>query len=448
MENILILGSGLSAIGACYLAMKKKMNIRISDINNITQAHKNLFTKFNVFWEEGGHSLSHLNWAKSIVKSPGISNEIDFLKEARKKNIPILSEVEFAFQYIKNTSNSKIIAITGSNGKTTTSELLYYILKKSGFDVEICGNSFSHSFSQKVIDKLSKYYVLELSSFQLEDIKYFQPDISIILNLSPDHLDRYNSNVEKYYDIKMAIQSNQQQDDVFIYFADDKNINKRLHKCGEVTFIPFGKAKHAQNNTAWIENEKLIINHKKIFTMVLHEMALQGRHNVYNSMAAGIAAKILGVNNDILRQCLSDFKGVEHRLEPVLKLDDKLFINDSKATNCNSVFFALETIKKPIIWICGGVDKGNDYSILNDLVHQKVDVILALGDASKKIESHFKKIVPSILKLNSMQDAVLQANKLSIPGHTILLSPACSSFDMFHDYQERGRIFKECVFNL
>ena len=211
--------------------------------------------------------------------------------------------------------------------------------------------------------------------------------------------------------------------------------------------MPFGELKHAKN-IAWIDNKKLIINHKKIFTMVLHEMALQGRHNVYNSMAAGIAAKIFGVNNDILRQCLSDFKGVEHRLEPVLKLDEKLFINDSKATNCNSVFFALETVKSPTIWICGGVDKGNDYSVLDDLVKQKVDSILVIGEASKKIENHFEKIVPYIAQVQSMQDAVLQANQISSPGHTILLSPACSSFDMFQDYQERGRIFKECVFNL
>ena len=445
MDNILILGSGLSGVGACKLAINQNINIRISDANKIAQNNKNLFNKYDIYWEEGKHSFSHLDWANYIVKSPGISNKIDFIKEARRRNISIISEIEFAFRFIKN--DSKIIAVTGSNGKTTTSKLIYYILKKSGFAVEICGNSFSTSFSEKIIQNNSQYYVLELSSFQLENIIEFQPDISIILNLSPDHLDRYDFDIEKYYDAKTLIKSNQKKDDVCIYFSDDGNINKRLHKCTEATLMPFGNSKHAKN-VAWLDNKKLIINHKKIFTMVLHEMALQGRHNVYNSMAAGIAAKILGVNNDILRQCLSDFKGVEHRLEPVLKLDKKLFINDSKATNCNSVFFALETVKSPAIWICGGIDKGNNYSILNALVKQKVDAIVVIGEASKKIENHFKKIVPYIAPAKSMQDAVFQANQLSSPGHTILLSPACSSFDMFQDYQERGRIFKECVFNL
>ena len=445
MDNILILGSGLSGMGACKLAISQNINTRISDANNITQTNKKVFKKHDILWEEGKHSLSNLDWANYIVKSPGISNNIDFLKEATKRNVPIISGIEFAFRFIKN--DSKIIAITGSNGKTTTSKLIYYILKKAGFDVEVCGNSFSTSFSEKITQNNSQYYVLELSSFQLENIVEFQPDISILLNLSPDHLDQYDLDTDKYYDTKMRINSNQTKEDVFIYFSDDSNINKRLHKCPEVTTMPFGDLKHAKN-IAWIDNKKLIINHKKIFTMVLHEMALQGRHNVYNSMAAGIAAKIFGVNNDILRQCLSDFKGVEHRLEPVLKLDEKLFINDSKATNCNSVFFALETVKSPTIWICGGVDKGNDYSVLDDLVKQKVDSILVIGEASKKIENHFKKIVPYIAQVKSMQDAVLQANQISSPGHTILLSPACSSFDMFQDYQERGRIFKECVFNL
>ena len=445
MDNVLILGSGLSGIGACKLAINKNLNIRVSDSNKILRKNKVLFKKLNVSWEEGQHSISHLDWADYIIKSPGISNQIDLIKIARVKKIPVISEIEFAYRYV---NNSKIIAVTGSNGKTTTSKLIYHILKKSGFEVEICGNSFSSSFSEKINFSPSQYYVLELSSFQLENITQFKPDISILLNLSPDHLDRYDFDADQYYNTKMKIQSNQKKDNFFIYYSEDENIKKRINKCNGVTLIPFGDLENSKKNFAWVYNKKLIINHKKIFTMVLHEMALQGRHNVYNSMAAGIAAKILGVSNDVLRECLSDFKGVEHRLEPVLKLDDKLFINDSKATNCNSVFFALETIKAPIIWICGGVDKGNDYSILNNLVKEKVEIIFTIGDCAKKIENHFKKIAPNIINVGSMQDAVFQSHKLSSPGHTILLSPACASFDMFQDYQERGRVFKECVFNL
>ena len=446
MDNILILGSGLSGMGACKLAIKQKINVRLSDSRKINQENKDLLDKFNVLWEEEGHSLSNLDWANYIIKSPGISSEIDLIKKAHQRNIPVISEVEFAYRYV---NDSKIIAITGSNGKTTTSKLLYYILKTSGFEVEICGNSFETSFSEKIIEKPSEYYVLELSSFQLEGIIDFRPNISILLNLSPDHLDRYDYDYNQYYDTKMSIQSNQEKNDFFIYFADDKNITKRLNQCGQVTFKPFGHSENSKTpNFAWMHNNTLIINQKIFFTMVLHEMALQGRHNVYNSMAAGIAAKILGVNNDVLRECLSGFKSVEHRLEPVLKLDKKLFINDSKATNCNSVYFALESIREPIIWICGGVDKGNDYSILNDLVKQKVDLIIIIGDATEKIEKHFKKLTKSIIKAESMQDAVLQSFRFSKSGHTILLSPACSSFDMFENYQERGRIFKECVFNL
>ena len=445
MNNVLILGCGLSGMGVCKLAIKKNLNIRVSDKNEIIEENKNIFKNHDIFWEEYQHSFSNLDWADYIVKSPGIPSDIDILREASFRNIPVISEIEFAYKYI---DDSKIIAVTGSNGKTTTSKLIYSILDRAGFNVELCGNSFTSSFSEKISYKKSQYYVLELSSFQLDNIDKFKPDISIILNFSPDHLDRYGFDENKYYDAKMRIQSNQNDNNAFIYFSDDKNISRRLHQCSDVKLIPFGTSKDSGKNVAWIEENQLIINQKNLFTMVLHEMALQGRHNVYNSMAAGIAAKILGVNNDVLRECLSDFKGVEHRLEPVLKLDEKLYINDSKATNCNSVFFALESVKGPIIWICGGIDKGNDYSILNDLVKEKVDYILVLGNSFDKIQKHFKKIATKIINVETMQDAVFLSTKLSKPGHTILLSPACSSFDMFQDYQERGRIFKECVFNL
>ena len=332
--------------------------------------------------------------------------------------------------------------------KTTTCNLLYHILKEANFNPRLCGN-IGVSFSEVLVSNPGDLYVLEISSFQLEHIFSFKPKIAILLNLSPDHLDRYHYEEKKYYATKMLIQSNQDQNDSFIYFDDDLNIKSRVKKNNKKNLFPYANNKTHKNISAWIENHQLIIkNNKNLFTMLLHEMALQGKHNVYNSMAAGIAAKILGVSNDILRQSLTNFKGVEHRLEKVLKLDGRIFINDSKATNCNAVYFALESVKTPVVWICGGIDKGNNYEQLNSLVEKKVHSIVLIGKASKKIESHFKKIVPNIIKVNNMKSAVLQSYRVAKPGDTVLLSPACSSFDLFQNYEERGRVFKECVYAL
>jgi len=444
MKNILIMGAGKSGIGACKLALSKNYNVKITDSKKIDfQTQKKLIT-INVNFEEEGHSKSNLDWADEIIISPGVSDKIDFIQLAKKTGIPIYSEIEFAFRFTKKP----IIAITGTNGKTTTSSLLYYILKSANLNPRLCGN-IGVSFSEVLVSDPGDIYVLEVSSFQLEHILKFKPKISILLNLSPDHLDRYDNNEKNYFDAKMLIKSNQDETDSFIYLYDDQNITSRLNNEEKQKLFPFGSIKLNTNISAWIEDDKLIIkNNKNFFTMLLHEMALQGKHNVYNSMAAGIASKILGVSDDILRLSLTNFKGVEHRLEKVLKLDGRVFINDSKATNCNAVYFALESVKTPIVWICGGVDKGNDYEQLNDLVKKKVHSIILIGKASKKIENHFKEIVPNIIKTENMQSAVLQSYRSAKSGDSILLSPACSSFDLFQNYEERGRVFKECVFGL
>ncbi len=444
MKNILIIGSGKSGIGACKLALSKNYNVKITDSKKIGLKTKKELLLSNISFEEEGHSSSNLDWADEVIISPGVSDKIEFIQLAKKIGVPIYSEIEFASRFTKKN----IIAITGTNGKTTTSSLLHHILKNANLNPKLCGN-IGVSFSEVLVSDPGDIYILEVSSFQLEYILKFKPKISMILNLSPDHLDRYDYKKEKYFDTKMLIKSNQDKMDSFIYLNEDQNITSRLNNKEKQKLFPFGSAKTNENISAWIEDDKLIIKNNKIFfTMLLHEMALQGKHNVYNSMAAGIASKILGVSDDILRLSFSNFKGVEHRLEKVLKLDNKIFINDSKATNCNAVYFALESVKTPIVWICGGVDKGNNYEQLDDLVKKKVHSIIVIGKASKKIESHFKPIVSNIIKVDNMQSAVTQSYRCAKPGDSVLLSPACSSFDLFQNYEERGRIFKECVFGL
>ena len=444
MKNILIIGSGKSGMGACKLALSKNYNVKITDSKKIGLKTKKELLLSNISFEEEGHSISNLDWADEVIISPGVSDKIEFIQLAKKIGVPIYSEIEFASRFTKKN----IIAITGTNGKTTTSSLLHHILTNANLNPKLCGN-IGISFSEVLVSDPGDLYILEVSSFQLEHILKFKPKISMILNLSPDHLDRYDYKKEKYFDTKMLIKSNQDKMDSFIYLNEDQNITSRLNNKEKQKLFPFGSAKTNENISAWIEDDKLIIkNNKNFFTMLLHEMALQGKHNVYNSMAAGIASKILGVSDDILRLSFSNFKGVEHRLEKVLKLDNKVFINDSKATNCNAVYFALESVKTPIVWICGGVDKGNNYEQLDDLVKKKVHSIIVIGKASKKIENHFKPIVSNIIKVDNMQSAVTQSYSHAKPGDSILLSPACSSFDLFQNYEERGRIFKECVFGL
>ena len=440
-NNILIIGSGVSGVGAAKLSKHTKHNVRVTSTQKIKEVNKNFFYSLGIDFEEGQNSISNLTWSNLIIKSPGVPPRIPLLTEARAQGIPIISEIEFASRFTK----SNIIAITGTNGKTTTSKLLWYILSKSGLNVDLVGN-IGRSFSESIVEKKFDNYVIELSSFQLEDTVEFRPNIAILLNIQEDHLNRYNNNFEEYIRIKMKIQMNQNSQDQFIYFANDSHINNHLQNVIANKY-PFGDSKsHSNSYGAWLQKNKIIINTiKNNFTMTIHNLALQGTHNYYNSMAASIAASSMGIKNEIIKKCLSDFKGVEHRLEFVSKIAGVSFINDSKATNCNSVYYALDSINSPIIWICGGVDKGNKYSALKKLVKDKVKSIIYLGTNSRKIKNTFKQDVDDIVVINTMDEAVNHSYKIADVGDTILLSPACASFDLFKNYEERGRAFKSCV---
>ena len=438
-QNILIIGSGISGVGAVKLAKHLNYNVRLTSKDPISQLNKTLFYDLGVEFEEEKHSLSHIEWCDWIIKSPGVPATIPLLILAKQEGVPVISEIEFAYRH----TEANIIAITGTNGKTTTSKLLWYILKNAGLSVGLAGN-IGISFSESIIHNQFNYYVLEISSFQLEDIVEFKPSISILLNIEKDHLDRYRD-FSHYIQTKMKIQMNQDLGDSFIYCFNNQNIIDNLEnvKANKYAFGSFDM--EMSEYGGFLKNEQITINTiKNNFTMTIHNLALQGKHNFYNSMAAAIAASTLGIKNHIIKQSLSDFKGVEHRLEFVAQVSGVRFINDSKATNCNSVYYALESITSPIIWICGGVDKGNDYSILSDLVQQKVKSIVCLGEA-KKIDSAFNKFVENVTQTNNMKAAVLNAFSLADAGDTVLLSPACASFDLFQNYEDRGRVFKDCV---
>ena len=440
--HVLIIGAGVSGLGAAKLAKHLDYHVRVTSQDLIIESNKKLLEDLGVEFEEGQHSLSNLAWTDLIIKSPGVSPDIPLLKSARKQGISIISEVEFAY---RNT-NAKILAITGTNGKTTTASMLFYIMKNANLNVALVGN-IGISFSETIIDNKFDHYVLEISSFQLEDIAEFKPHIAILLNIEKDHLDRYNNDFSFYAKTKMKIHMNQDSKDSFIYFFNDKNIQGYLNTVSAIKY-PFGDFS-TNKYGGFLINDKIIIKTiKNKFTMTIHNLALQGRHNFYNSMAASIAASAMGIKKEIIKNSLSDFKGVEHRLEFVAKVAGVDFINDSKATNCNSVYYALETTNAPIVWICGGVDKGNDYDILIDLVEEKVKSIVFLGTNNEKIVSHFKDSVETIMSSSIMEDAVQKAFKLADAGDTVLLSPACSSFDLFQNYEHRGRLFKNAVLSI
>jgi UDP-N-acetylmuramoylalanine--D-glutamate ligase len=441
MKRIVVLGAGESGVGAAVLAAKQGFGVFVSDKGEIKEKYKSVLSNSGVQWEEGKHSIKAILSADEVIKSPGIPDQIALIKKLTSNGIPVISEIEFASRYTK----AKTICITGSNGKTTTTLLTGHILQKAGVDVMVAGN-VGKSFAACVAEKDHEWFVLELSSFQLDNMYDFRADIAVLLNITPDHMDRYDNDFSKYSASKFRIINNQGENDSFIYCADDKVITHELRKRKlQQTLYPFS-IKRKFEEGGFLENEKIVINiNQTPFIMHIHELALQGKHNIYDSLASGIAARILDIRKDFIKESLTDFKNVEHRLEYVTNVHGIEFVNDSKATNVNSAWYALESMNKPVIWIVGGKDKGNDYSALSPLVKQKVKAIVCLGADTKKIHKAFAEDVEVIVDVKNSSEAVRTAYYLGKPGDVVLLSPACASFDMFNNYEDRGQQFKEAV---
>ena len=445
-ERIVILGAGESGVGTALLAKKKGFEVFVSDNGKIKDKYKKVLSHHGIAYEEGKHTKRMILNADEVVKSPGIPDTSAMIVGLKNKKIPIISEIEFAARY----TNSKIIGITGTNGKTTTTSLIFHILKNAGYKVALGGN-VGKSFAMLVAKGNYDYYVLELSSFQLDGMFKARINIAILTNITPDHLDRYNYRVQNYINSKFRITQNQTKEDAFIYCADDEITVREVRKRKfEAQLFPYSIKKKVKQGADLTKNKLNIhINkHQNQLTMFVEQLALQGRHNIYNSMAAGIASRLVDVRKSEIRESLSDFQNIEHRLEFVSKVHGVDYINDSKATNVNSTWYALESMQHPTVWIVGGVDKGNDYSMLKDLVKQHVKAIVCLGTDNKKIIKAFSKLVPTIVETQSASDAVKAASRLATKGDTILLSPCCASFDLFDNYEERGRMFKQAVRSL
>ena len=441
MEKIVVLGGGESGCGAAILAQQKGFDVFLSDIGKIKEKYKNVLTHNAIEWEEETHSEERFFKADLIVKSPGIPDTIPLILDLKNASIPIISEIEFAARY----TNAIIIGITGSNGKTTTTLLVGHMLKKAGLNVGVAGN-VGESFALQVAKESHDIYVLELSSFQLDGIQSFKPNIAILLNITPDHLDRYANKMENYIQSKMRITMNQSSEDYLIYCSDDLNITTHLNT--QAQRLPFS-IKENQIKGACLSKDELEINiNQESFSMNIQQLALQGKHNIYNSMAAAISARILDLNKDLIRESLIDFKNVEHRLERVIKVHGIEFINDSKATNVNSTWYALESMTKNTIWIVGGVDKGNDYSSLIPLIKEKVKAIVCIGENIESIKSAFENLSIEMTFASSMDEAVNQSYSHAKKGDAVLLSPACASFDLFENYEHRGYEFKSSVRSL
>ncbi len=442
MKRLVILGGGESGVGTAILAQKKGYNVFLSDKGKIKDKYKNVLSNNGIEWEEEKHTEELILNANEIVKSPGIPETVDLIKKLKAKGTSVISEIEFAGRY----TNAKKICITGSNGKTTTTLLTYHILKNAGLNVGLAGN-VGKSFALQVAENDFEYYVLELSSFQLDGMYEFKADIAILLNITPDHMDRYDYKIENYANSKFRIIQNQTALDAFIYCADDE-ITMQTIKNKNIKAQQFPiSIKQKVELGAHVENNQIIINTNNTnpLFMTIQELALQGKHNLYNSMAAGVASKLVEIRKEAIRESLSDFHNIEHRLEIVGNVHGIEFINDSKATNVNSTWYALESMNNPVILILGGVDKGNDYSMLNDLIKQKVKAIICLGSDNKKIIKAFSGFVDTILEAGSAKEAVAQSYKIGKKGDTVLLSPACASFDLFENYEDRGNQFKHAV---
>lgn len=438
--KIVILGAGESGVGAAILAKKKGMEVFLSDKGTIKDEYRKILDESGIEYEEGKHDEAQILGADWIVKSPGVPKKAEIIQKIHQKGIRLSSEIEFASEF----TNAKIIAITGSNGKTTTTSLIYHILKNDGFNVGLGGN-IGKSFARQVAEENFDYYVLEVSSFQLDDIQNFRPYISLLLNLSKDHLDQYNYNYEEYALAKFRIAENQENDNFFIYNKDDEMSMNLLEKLEiKAKMIPFS-TKIKLNEGGFVEGESIDVKWEDEFIMKIDELSLVGNHNVANSLAASIAGKLLNISNESIRHSLMNFHAVEHRLEKVATIGGVNFINDSKATNVNACYYALESMKQPTIWIVGGTDKGNDYTEIEDLVKKKVKAIVCLGIDNQKIIDFFKDKKELIYSTSSMEQAVRVSKSLAESGDTVLLSPCCASFDLFKNYEDRGRQFKEEV---
>ena len=444
MKRLVILGGGESGVGTAILGQQKGYDVFVSDFGKIKNNYKEVLTNNGIQWEEETHTEEKILNADVVMKSPGIPDKADIVKKLKALHIPVISEIEFAAPFTK----AKTIGITGSNGKTTTTMLTYHLLKSAGLNVGLGGN-IGKSFAWQVAENQYDYYVLELSSFQLDGIVNYRPDIAILANISPDHLDRYDYKYENYIDSKFRITMNQTKDDFFIYDADDEAIeNWFKQNKTNAQLIPFSLTKTFKKG-AYLNDNKMEVNiNEEEFIMETEYIALEGKHNMKNAMAATSVAKLMQIRKETIRESLSNFQGVEHRLEKVLKIQNVQYINDSKATNVNATFFALDSMNAPTVWIVGGVDKGNDYSELMSLVHEKVKAIICLGVDNKKIIDAFGNVVDVMIEVDSMSDAVKMAQRLAEKGDNVLLSPACASFDLFENYEDRGKQYKNAVQNL
>jgi UDP-N-acetylmuramoylalanine--D-glutamate ligase len=443
-KRLVVLGGGESGIGAAILGRAQGFDVFLSDANRLKHKNHETLQIHHVRYEYGhGHSEPLILNADEVVKSPGIPDDAPIVQKVLEAGIPIISEIEFAARYTK----AKLICVTGSNGKTTTASLIYHIMKNAGLNVELVGN-IGKSFALQVAFKRPDYYVLELSSFQLDNMYRFKADVAILLNITPDHMDRYDHSLERYAKSKLRIAQNMDKKGFFIYCADDEVTMKYLPEANvQAQMLGFSQRQQlAQGAFLTSNNAKLVSMYKKdVFEMLVGELSLKGKHNLYNSMAASIAGQALKIKKENIRNSLLSFESIEHRLEPVLKVGGVLFINDSKATNINSTWYALESMTTPTVWIVGGVDKGNDYGELTELVRQKVKAIVCLGMDNSKIHAAFDSVVKVVIDTRSAEEAVKAAYNLSVKGDTVLLSPACASFDLFQSYEDRGKKFKSAI---
>ena len=444
MKKIVILGAAESGVGAAALAKVKGFDVFVSDTGKIRENYKQVLRQYDVEWEEGGHTEARILAAAEVVKSPGIPEDAPMVRKVREAGIPVVSEIEFAGRY----TDAKMICITGSNGKTTTTSLIYHIFKKAGYNVGLAGNIGRSLALQLAEGRTYEYYIIELSSFQLDNMYDFRANIAVLLNITPDHLDRYEGSMQKYTDAKMRIIQNQTEEDAFIYWNDDPIISDELRKYGiKAKLCPFSIIKK-EGMIGYIADGKYVIEYPTPFNMEQESLSLGGKHNLYNSLAAGIAARISGIGDQTLKQSLSDFEGVEHRLQKVARVGGVQYINDSKATNVDACWYALESMTTPTILILGGKDKGNDYNAIKELVSKKCAGLVYLGADNTKLHDFFDGMGIPTADTHNMKDCVAACHAMAKPGYTVLLSPCCASFDLFKNMEDRGEQFCQQVLNL